>query len=114
MKLKQLDMNEQLAIVQLAYQLIASANNGTISENDDASIDIVFKYMGYSPIVGNLLWNAGISSMPPNDAFRIALSFSPTTKQIFKSMILEITYLENTQKRMNVAQQIFARCGISL
>lgn len=113
MRLKQLDMNEQLAMIQLAYQLIISANYGVINENDDTSIDIIYRYMGYEQrATADIVWNTAISSMSPWDAFNIVSNLSSEKKNVFKSMINEVALKDNVALRLNVAQQIFNRTGI--
>lgn len=113
MKLKQLDMNEQLAMIQLAYQLIISANYGVINENDDPSINIIYRYMGYEHrATADIVWNTAISSMSPWDAFNIVSKLSQEKKAIFKSMIDEVALKDNVELRLNVAQQIFDRVSI--
>ena len=113
LKLNQLDMNEQLAMIQLAYQLIVSANYGVINENDDPSIDIIYRYMGYEHrATADMVWNTAISSMSPWEAFNIVHNMSQENKAIFKSMINEVALKDNVELRMNIAQQIFDRTGI--
>lgn len=113
LKLNQLDMKEQLAMIQLAYQLISSANYGVINENDDESIDIIYRYMGYEHrATADIVWNTAISSMSPWDAFNIVSNMSHEKKAIFKSMIDEVALKDNVELRLNVAQQIFDRVGI--
>lgn len=67
--------DEQIeAILQLTFQLIASANYGRFSEKDDPSIDVMMDKLGFSgPLfanLGNAYWNDAMN-MPPFEAFRI-------------------------------------------
>lgn len=107
-----------LAILQLVYQLIASAAYGRFSEADDSSIDIAMKYMGFvgssfMENLGNQFWNEAMDNMNPFQAFDIVSSFPAEKKQVFKNMFLEIVREDNSFLRLDIAKQTFRRVGIS-
>ena len=48
--LSSLPMNEKLAVVQLGYQLIGSAKQAPLTEEDDPSIDYIIDSIGLAII----------------------------------------------------------------
>lgn len=108
--------DEQIkAVLQLTYQLIASANYGNISESDDSSIDVMMKALGFTgPILsnlGNAYWNDAMD-MNAYHAFDVVSRFNSIQKQTFKDAVLSVANKANTLLRMDIARQIFNRVGI--
>lgn len=109
--------DEQItAVMQLTFQLIASANCGGISEADDPSIDVMMQKMDFSgPLlstIGDAYWNDAMD-MSPYAAFNIVSNFTESKKVAFKNTILAVARKANTTLRMDIAMQIFSRTGIS-
>lgn len=104
------------AVMQLTYQLIASANYGRFSESDDPSIDVMMQKMGFTgplmEVIGNAHWNDAMD-MNPFQAFNVVAGFSQAKKNAFKDAILAVARKDNTALRMDIAMQIFNRTGIS-
>lgn len=103
--------DEIKAILQLTYQLIASANYGGISENDDPSINVMMARLGFTGIfenLGNAYWNDAMR-MNPFRAFDIVSGFDIDKKKAFKEAILAIADKDNTFLRHDIARQIFMR-----
>lgn len=111
----ELNDDQITAVMQLTYQLIASANYGRISEADDPSIDVMMQKMGFTDplmqVIGNAHWNDAID-MNPFQAFNVVASFPQTKKSAFKDAILAVARKDNTVLRMDIALQIFSRIGI--
>lgn len=103
------------AVLQLTFQLIASANYGSFSEEDDPSIDIMMKKLGFSsPLfanLGNAYWNDAMN-MPPSEAFRIVSMFDSSKKNAFKDAIIAVADKDNSILRHDIARQIFTRTNI--
>lgn len=112
------DLSDQQieAILQLTFQLIASANYGAFSEKDDPSIDVMMNELGFSgPLfsnLGNAYWNDAMN-MSPFDAFRIVSMFDDNKKNAFKNAIITVANKDNSLLRHDIAHQIFARANIS-
>ena len=74
------------AVLQLTFQLIASANYGVFSEKDDPSIDVMMNALGFSGTLfsnlGNAYWNDAMN-MSPFEAFRIVSMFDDCKKNAF-------------------------------
>ena len=92
--------DEQIeAILQLTFQLIASANYGRFSEKDDPSIDVMMDKLGFSgPLfanLGNAYWNDAMN-MPPFEAFRIVSIFDDGKKNAFKDAIIAVADKDNS------------------
>ena len=104
------------AILQLTFQLIASASYGNFSEKDDPSIDVMMDRLGFSgPLfanLGNAYWNEAMK-MNPFEAFRIVSMFDENKKNAFKSAIIAVADKDNSFLRHDIARQIFSRTGIS-
>lgn len=110
--------DEQIkAVMQLTFQLIASANCGGISEADDPSIDVMMGKLGFAgPLlstIGDAYWNDAMD-MSPYAAFNVVSDFPQSKKMAFKDAILAVTRMANTTLRMDIAGQIFSRTGIFL
>lgn len=103
------------AVLQLTYQLIASANYGRLSEKDDSSIDVMMNKLGFSgPFfanLGNAYWNDAMD-MPPSEAFRIVSMFDNSKKNAFKDAIIAVADKQNSFLRHDIARQIFTRTNI--
>lgn len=120
--LSSLPMGEKLAVVQLGYQLIASAKQAPLSEEDDPSIDYIIEAIGYgnNPTVGNLLWNQGSDAeqVNPFSAFETVSRFSSVKKSAFQSMIEGLCSPKFTGfstiriLRKDIARQIYQRVGL--
>ena len=109
--------DEQIeAILQLTFQLIASANYGRFSEKDDPSIDVMMDKLGFSgPLfanLGNAYWNDAMN-MPPFEAFRIVSIFDDGKKNAFKDAIIAVADKNNSFLRHDIARQIFTKTNIS-
>ncbi len=109
--------DEQIeAILQLTFQLIASANYGRFSEKDDPSIDVMMDKLGFSgPLfanLGNAYWNDAMN-MPPFEAFRIVSIFDDGKKNAFKDAIIAVADKDNSFLRHDIARQIFTKTNIS-
>ena len=67
-KFGELTDTEIKAVLQLTYQLIASANFGSISEADNPSIDIMMEKLGLANtvlgMIGNIYWNDAMEMNP--------------------------------------------------
>lgn len=104
------------AVLQLTFQLIASANYGHFSEKDDPSIDAMMDKLGFlSPLfanLGNAYWNDAMS-MPASEAFRIVSMFDDNKKNAFKDAIITVANKDNSLLRHDIARQIFTRTNIS-
>lgn len=104
------------AILQLTFQLIASANYGHFSEKDDPSIDIMMNKLGFSgPLfanLGNAYWNNAMN-MPPFEAFHIVSMFNENMKNAFKDAIIAVANKDNSFLRHDIARQIFTKTNIS-
>ena len=110
--------DEQIkAVMQLTFQLIASANCGGISEADDPSIDVMMGKLGFAgpflSTIGDAYWNDAMD-MSPYAAFNVVADFPQSKKMAFKDAILAVARMANTTLRMDIAGQIFSRTGISL
>ena len=103
------------AVMQLTFQLIASANYGGITEKDDPSIDVMMSLMGFTgPIMdkmGTIYWNDAME-LDPFKSFDIVAKFNTSQKQAFKNMILSVARKDNAILRLDVARQIFDRTYI--
>ena len=103
------------AVMQLTFQLIASANYGSISEKDDPSIDVMMEHLGLAgPLfsnLGNTYWNDAMN-MSPFEAFHTVSQFNNTQKEAFKDAILAVANKDNSLLRRDVARQIFSRVNI--
>lgn len=120
--LSSLPMSEMLAVVQLGYQLIGSAKQAPLSEEDDPSIDYIIESIGFgnNPIVGNHIWNEGsdANKVNPFSAFETVSHFSSEKKNAFKSMIEGLCspdlvgYTTIRILRTDIAKQIYQRVGI--
>lgn len=120
--LSSLPMDEKLAVVQLGYQLIGSAKQAPLTEEDDASIDYIIDAIGCgnNQLLGNLLWNEGsdANKVNPFSAFKTVSHFTSEKKNAFKSMIEGlcspelIGYTHIRILRMDIARQIYQRVGI--
>lgn len=112
----ELDDRQIEAVMQLTFQLIASANYGKFSEADDPSINIMMERLGFSGILletlGNAYWNDAMN-MNPYTAFNIVARFDNTQKAAFKSAVIAVADKDNTLLRHDIARQIFAKTGIS-
>ena len=112
----ELDDRQIEAVLQLTFQLIASANYGRFSESDDPSINIMIERLGFSGILletlGNAYWNDAMN-MNPYTAFNIVARFDENQKQAFKSAVIAVADKDNTLLRHDIARQIFAKTGIS-
>ena len=109
--------DEQIeAILQLTFQLIASANYGRFSEKDDQSIDVMMDKLGFSgPLfanLGNAYWNDAMN-MPPFEAFSIVSIFDDGKKNAFKDAIIAVADKDNSFLRHDIARQIFTKTNIS-
>lgn len=102
----ELGADEIIAIMQLTYQLIISAKQAPVSEEDDESINVMMRMLGFKTRMGNLFWNEAIN-FDPYKAFEIVSNFSLQKKEAFKSLILEVALIDNVILRYDVAQQIF-------
>lgn len=104
------------AVLQLKFQLIASANYGDFSEKDDSSIDVMMNKLGFfGPLfsnLGNAYWNDAMS-MSPQEAFRTVSLFNDIQKAAFKEAIIAVANKENSFLRHDIARQIFSRTNIS-
>lgn len=109
--LHNLEHKELMAVIQLGYQLIISANYGSMEDDDEPSIDLVMSHLGYTPNNSNLVWLVGINTNP-FEAFDIVSQFSDEKKRAFKAMILDVSNLKKTMLRLDIASQIFSRVGI--
>lgn len=117
--LASLSYEDKLAVVQLGYQLIASAKQATLSEEDNPSIDYIIESigMGHNENIGNLIWNEG-SNANPFVAFQIVAGFSQEKKSAFKTMIEGlcssdlIGFTTIRILRKDIARQIYQRIGI--
>lgn len=80
------------AVLQLTFQLIASANYGVFSEKDDPSIDVMMNALGFSGTLfsnlGNAFWNDAMN-MSPFEAFRIVSMFDDCKKMLLKKQLLQ-------------------------
>ncbi len=120
--LSSLSINEKLAVVQLGYQLIGSAKQAPLSEEDDPSIDYIIEAVGYgnNPTMGNFIWNEGsdANKINPFSAFETVSCFSSEKKSAFKSMIEGLCspdlvgYTMIRILRTDIARQICQRVGI--
>ena len=114
-KFGELTITEVQAVLQLTYQLIASANFNHISEADNPSIDIMMEKLGFTDVamnlIGNAMWNEAME-INPFVAFDIVSKFSNTKKAAFKEAILAVARKDNTMLRMDIARQIFTRTKI--
>ncbi len=103
------------AVLQLTFQLIASANYGVFSEQDDPSINVMMDKLGFTGILsnlGNAYWNDAMD-MSPNEAFQIVSSFNDSKKHAFKDAILAVANKDNSLLRHDIAKQIFSRTHIT-
>lgn len=104
------------AILQLTFQLIASANYGVFSEKDDPSIDVMMNKLGFSgPLfanLGNAYWNDAMN-MSPYEAFRIVSLFDESKKSAFKDAIIAVADKDNSFLRRDIASQIFTKTNIT-
>ena len=104
------------AVLQLTFQLIASANYRSFSGKDDPSIDIMMNKLDFSsPLFanwGNAYWNDAMN-MSPSEAFRIVPVFDDSKKNAFKDAINAVANKDNSFLRHDIARQIFTRTNIS-
>lgn len=104
------------AVLQLTFQLIASANYGNFSERDDPSIDVMMGKLGFSgPLfanLGNAYWNEAMK-MNPYEAFRIVSMFDNSKKDAFKNAIIAVADKDNSFLRHDIARQIFTNTNIT-
>ena len=104
------------AILQLTFQLIASANYGNFSEKDDPSIDVMMDKLGFTGSLfanlGNAYWNEAMK-MDPFEAFRIVSMFDESKKNVFKDAIIAVANKDNSALRHDIARQIFTRTNIT-
>lgn len=107
----ELNGEEMAAVMQLTYQLIGCAKQEPVSEEDNASIDVMMRMLGFKTNMGNLIWNIAVD-MNPYEAFRVISGFSSKKKEAFKGLILAVADVENTFLRMDIANQIFSNVGI--
>lgn len=108
--------NKQIeAVLQLTFQLIASANYGSFSEKDDPSIDVMMEHLGLTgPLfsnLGNAYWNDAMS-LSPFEAFHTVSQFNDVQKDAFKDAIIAVANKDNSMLRHDVARQIFSRVNI--
>lgn len=103
------------AVLQLTFQLIASANYGAFSEKDDPSIDVMMNKLGFSSPrfsnLGNAYWNDAMN-MPPSEAFRLVSMFDDCKKKAFKDAIIAVADKDNSMLRHDIAHQIFTKTNI--
>lgn len=115
-KIGELSDKQIEAVLQLTFQLIASANYGRFSEKDDPSIDVMMDKLDLSaPLftdLGNAYWNDAMN-MPPMEAFRIVSMFDESKKKAFKDAIIAVVNKDNSFLRHDIACQIFAKTNIS-
>lgn len=115
--LSELNSIEQMAILQIVYQLVISSD-GTINKIKDVGvIDFALSELGYDSkglnrIQGNLLWNKAID-MNPYEAFNIATKLGDNYKQELKRVLMAVANNgANILNRLNVAKQILKITGI--
>ncbi len=103
------------AVLQLTFQLIASANYGVFSEKDDPSIDVMMNALGFSGTLfsnlGNVYWNDAMN-MSPVEAFRIVSMFDDGKKHAFKKAIIAVADKDNSVLRHDIVRQIFIKTNI--
>lgn len=111
-------MEKKIAVIQLGYQLIASAAGRPLSSSDDASIDIILNECmvlsgnkQIDEILSNALWNEAIL-FNPYKSFQIVSSFTRNEKDAFKQMMLEVAKKDNSFLRMDILLQIFSITAI--
>ena len=110
-----------MAVMQVGYQLIESACNANgrrISEEDDASVDIIIKSVTKStgiPFLDdniyNQMWNEAIW-MNPYEAFDIVKKFDKEEKAAFKEMMLRVARKDMIAVRMDILNDTFKRVNI--
>jgi len=120
--LSSLPAAEKLAVIQLGFQLIGSAKQAPLSEEDDSSIDYIIECIGCgnNPALGNLLWNEGsdANKVNPFSAFATVSHFESEKKEAFKSMIdglcspKLVGYTTIRIMRLDIARQIYRRVGL--
>lgn len=116
-----LNHEEKLAVMQVGYQLIESAANAhgrRISEQDEASVDIIIKSVtmpsGNSFLdtcIYNSMWNEAIW-MNPFEAFDTVKKFDKEEKAAFKEMMLKVARKDMVAVRMDILKQTFDRVDI--
>ena len=113
--LKQLEMTEKFAVVQMIYQLIISSNNcKKITSNDDSIINLCESTLGcFTPLV----WNMGIN-FDPFKSYALISRFTMEDKQEFvellKSCVLQAENLGyNWQTWINISNQIMRNSNCS-
>ena len=119
--LQYLTHDEKMAVMQVGYQLIESACNACgrrISEEDDASVDIIIKSITKStgiPFLDdniyNQMWNEAIW-MNPYEAFDIVKQFDKEEKAAFKEMMLRVARKDMVAVRMDILNDTFKRVNI--
>ena len=119
--LQYLTHDEKMAVMQVGYQLIESACNANgrrISEEDDASVDIIIKSVTKStgiPFLDdniyNQMWNEAIW-MNPYEAFDIVKKFDKEEKAAFKEMMLRVARKDMIAVRMDILNDTFKRVNI--
>ena len=111
-----LNEKEKLALLQLIYQLIISAEGDINEYRDNASIDYALYSLGYSPkypstrLLGNELWRKAIQEMNPYEAFDIIRNLNPAIKRLVKKLLEYIANINgNKYARLDILRQILVR-----
>lgn len=116
--MKNLKPNEQLAVLQLVYQLIVSADGSINAQRDDSEISLALRALGYDKAltmnyIGNALWNEAIN-FNPFEAFAIVSQLDGEAKQEFKKLLNTIAWSKgNRGNRIDIANQIYNKVGIN-
>lgn len=116
--MKSLELEKQIAVLQLVYQLIVSADGCMNEQRDNVAIDFALSELGYKPEglggnVGNMIWNKATEANP-FEAFSIVSHLDNNIKMKFKDMILRIAAMGgNKLFRQDIARQIFIRTRIN-
>lgn len=107
-----LGLEEKKAIIQMGYQLIASASPlERVTEADDESIDILLDGCFYMKAFGNVVWNQA-TDFNPFEAFRIVSRLDESAKAAVKLVLVNVARADNVRLRFDILMQLCVQASL--
>lgn len=111
-KICSLGLEEKKAIVQMGYQLIASASPcGRVTESDDESIDVLLDGCFFLKAFGNVVWNQA-TNLNPYEAFKIVSQLDESAKAAIKLVLVNVARVDNVRLRFDILRQICVQASL--
>lgn len=109
MQMQHLEIQHKYAILNCAFQVIASADGSIDEDRDYEAISFLLAELCFSSVYA---WDSALK-INSHDAFYHVSTLDNEAKAVFKNMMLKISTMAGNEKlRKTCAESVFELCGI--